>query len=194
MNDKKEDKKTKKAKENAEAEANEENHSENGEAKTNEVSAVVEKKKLLIAGKVGYCSLQTYSIILKTVGSFDLGLCASSCRWRQPPRRPRRRPSPSSTTAQASSSSTIPPPWTPQPASQPPQVSHMVSLQGVLLTEEYFYQWFYKYPYRFLAQKAKLIMERLADLQWSYQVSASKMNTLKSFLNGISWLFKACLV
>lgn len=37
MNDKKEDKKTKKAKENAEAEANEENHSENGEAKTNEV-------------------------------------------------------------------------------------------------------------------------------------------------------------
>ena len=38
VNDKKEDKKTKKAKENAEAEANEENHSENGEAKTNEVS------------------------------------------------------------------------------------------------------------------------------------------------------------
>lgn len=37
VNDKKEDKKTKKAKENAEAEANEENHSENGEAKTNEV-------------------------------------------------------------------------------------------------------------------------------------------------------------
>lgn len=37
MNDKKEDKKTKKAKENVEAEANEENHSENGEAKTNEV-------------------------------------------------------------------------------------------------------------------------------------------------------------
>lgn len=37
VNDKKEDKKTKKAKENAEAEANEENHSENGEAKSNEV-------------------------------------------------------------------------------------------------------------------------------------------------------------
>lgn len=47
MNDKKEDKKTKKAKENAEAEANEENHSENGEAKTNEVSAVVGKKKVV---------------------------------------------------------------------------------------------------------------------------------------------------
>ena len=39
VNDKKEDKKTKKAKENVEAEANEENHSENGEAKTNEVGA-----------------------------------------------------------------------------------------------------------------------------------------------------------
>lgn len=38
VNDKKEDKKTKKAKENTDAEANEENHSENGEAKTNEVS------------------------------------------------------------------------------------------------------------------------------------------------------------
>lgn len=35
--DRKEDKKNKKAKENAEAEANEENHSENGEAKANEV-------------------------------------------------------------------------------------------------------------------------------------------------------------
>lgn len=46
VNDKKEDKKTKKAKENAEAEANEENHSENGEAKTNEVGRP-QKKKLL---------------------------------------------------------------------------------------------------------------------------------------------------
>ncbi len=55
MNDKKEDKKTKKAKENAEAEANEENHSENGEAKTNEVGAPETKsseprEKLFIAG------------------------------------------------------------------------------------------------------------------------------------------------
>lgn len=44
VNDKKEDKKTKKAKENAEAEANEENHSENGEAKTNEVGEVPNRR------------------------------------------------------------------------------------------------------------------------------------------------------
>lgn len=153
------------------------------------------RKKFLTEGEVGCFRLYVYNNRVKMVQSFELGLSALSHRWRQPPRRPRRRPSPSSTTAQASSSSTNPSlPLNPQPASQPPQVSHMVSLQGVLLTEEYFYQWFYKYPYRFLAQKAKLIMERLADLQWSYQVSASKMNTLKSFLNGISWLLKACVV
>lgn len=52
VNDKKEDKKTKKAKENAEADANEENHSENGEAKTNEVSGLRSLQPFVIDSKI----------------------------------------------------------------------------------------------------------------------------------------------
>ena len=51
------------------------------------------------------------------------------------------------------------------------------TLQGVLITEEYFYRWFYKYQYRFLAQITKKKAKRRSaqpDLPLSYQESASK--------------------
>lgn len=68
MNDKKEDKKTKKAKENAEAEANEENHSENGEAKTNEVSARGGSRALLCVCSVDKEKVLTLTFLLHPAG------------------------------------------------------------------------------------------------------------------------------